>query len=80
MTYVPEILGLSFGITFVITFLCMLGGGIKHRKIYYEPNCPPVPFRDRPFAFLALCALYVSLATGSGWIVVLFGKRLLNIQ
>jgi hypothetical protein len=35
--------------------------GIKKREVYYEPNCPPIVFSNRPFAFVALCSFYMAL-------------------
>jgi len=56
-----NVLLFSASLVFTILLLCMAATGIKKGKIYYEPSCPPIVFKNRPIAFVLLLLFYVGL-------------------
>jgi hypothetical protein len=55
----------------------MATAGVRHGRIYYEPNCPPIPFHGRPFAFMTLCVFYLALSATLAVVAVQVATRLL---
>jgi hypothetical protein len=56
MGIVGPILAFSALLTFLLSFGATAIHGVVTGRHYYEPNCPPVVFRERPVKFFALLA------------------------
>ncbi len=67
MNYIGLILGLSIFATFALATIVMVIGGLIHRKIYYEPNSPPIEFKSHPVRFV--CCVLTELAVAIGCIM-----------
>jgi hypothetical protein len=61
MSLVTSVLLFSASLAGTVVFFVQAALSIKRREVYYEPNCPPIVFSNRPIAFIALCSLYVAL-------------------
>ena len=77
MHYVIAILALLALLASILVFTSMAVAGIRNGRVYYEPSCPPIPFRSRPVAFVALCLLYLAVAGALTVGVVRVGSSLL---
>jgi hypothetical protein len=61
MSIVISILLFAGSLGGTVLFFGQTALSIKKRVVYYEPNCPPIVFSNRPIAFIALCSLYFAL-------------------
>ena len=54
--------GLILAVAALLAFSLCFGAtaifGLRTGSLYYEPNCPPIRFRQRPVAFVSLLATY----------------------
>ena len=58
MNYVVAIFLFSTALVSAVVFFSAAVAGLRRGRVFYEPSCPPIPFRARPLAFLALCLFY----------------------
>jgi hypothetical protein len=71
-----SILLFAASVTFTILLLGNAVAGIKRREVYYDPASPPISFRSRPIAFVALCAVYIALGVCFSFATVASALRL----
>ncbi len=68
MSAIGPILGIAALFAFSLCFIATTAFGLRTGSLYYEPNCPPIRFSQRPVAYLALlafnCAMLWFLALG----------------
>ena len=78
MNYVVTIFLFSTALVFTFLFLAMAVEGVRRGRVFYEPSCPPIPFRGRPVAFLALCLFYLAVSGTFAVSAVRIATRLLS--
>ena len=78
MDYVVTIFLFSTALVFTVLFLVMAVTALRRGHVFYEPSCPPIPFRGRPFAFFALCLFYFAVSGTFAVSAVRVAARLLS--
>jgi len=58
--YLLNIYGMVVGLTFGAIFLATAIRCIWTRRVYVEPNCPPVEFKTKPIHFALRTAYYLT--------------------